>query len=116
MATNMGFGSDFSATFAIHAALCLAVKQKLFAKDARLRKTAEKLIADLESDRTTFGRQLRMVQLMEAGATVDEMRRKLRCSRRTVFRYLNHLEAAGVGVTLDGQSYHVSSAFHTSVA
>jgi len=109
MATNMKNRSDFTATFAVHAALRLALKQKLFAKDARLRKTAARLVADLESDRTIYGRQLRMLSLMQAGASIDRMRRKLRCSRRTVFRYLNHLEAAGVKITLEGQEYRVSS-------
>jgi hypothetical protein len=101
--------SDFTATFTVHAALRLAKKHKLFAKDARLKKTVEKLLGDLESDRTIFGRQLKMLTMMKSGATVDDMRRKLRCSRRTVFRYLNHLEAAGVGITLEGQAYRVSS-------
>ena len=108
MAKNMKTRSDFTATFAVHAALRLAMKHKLFAKDARLRKTAERLMADLESDRTIYGRQLRMVKLMQPGATVETMRRKLRCSRRTVFHYLNNLEAAGVDITLDGQAYRVS--------
>ncbi len=108
MPTNMKTHADFTATFAVHAALRLAAKQKLFAKDARLRKTAEKLLADLESDRTIYGRQLKMLTLMRSGTTVDAMRRKLRCSRRTVFRYLNHLEVAGLGITLEGRTYHVS--------
>lgn len=109
MAKNMKNRSDFTATFAVHAALRLAMKQRLFAKDARLGKTAERLVADLESDRTIYGRQLKMLTLMESGATADAMRRKLRCSRRTVFRYLNHLEEAGVDISLEEQKYRVST-------
>ena len=108
MPTNMKRRADFTATFVVHAALRLAMKQRLFAKDARLRKTADRLLADLEGDRTIYGRQLKMLTLMQSGATVDTMQRKLRCSRRTIFRYLNHLEAAGVGISLEGQAYHVS--------
>lgn len=100
--------SDFTQTLAIHAALRLAAKHKLFAGETHLRKTAEKLLAALESDRTIYGRQLKMLTLMQDGATVDTMRRKLRCSRRTVFRYLNELEAAGVEISLQGQRYRVS--------
>ncbi|MFB3043963.1 MAG: helix-turn-helix domain-containing protein [Acidimicrobiia bacterium] len=33
-----------------------------------------------------------MIRLMEKGASIEALGRKLRCSRRTVFRYLNHLE------------------------
>jgi biotin operon repressor len=110
MADNMKNRSDFTATFATHAALRLAIKQRLFVKDARLRKTADRLVADLESDRTIYGRQLKMLSLMQTGATIDAMRRKLRCSRRTIFRYLNHLEDAGVDISLQGQKYRVSGA------
>jgi biotin operon repressor len=45
---------------------------------------------------------------MQDGVTIETMRRKLRCSRRTVFRYLNELEAAGVEISLQGQRYRVS--------
>jgi len=108
MPTNMKNRSDFTETLAVHAALRLAVKQKLFAKDERVRKSADKLLSALESERTTYGRQLKMLSLMQNGASIETMRRKLRCSRRTIFRYLNHLEAAGVEITLQGQKYSVS--------
>ncbi|MFQ5492089.1 MAG: HTH domain-containing protein [Phycisphaerae bacterium] len=108
MAKNVKNRADFTETFTVHASLRLARKQKLFAKDAKLQKTADRLIHELEGDRTIYGRQLRMVQLMQRGASVDSMGRKLRCSRRTVFRYLNHLEEAGVQITLDGSKYTVS--------
>jgi len=108
MPTSITNRSDFTQTLIIHAALRLAVKQKLFASQPGVRKTADKLLTALESDRTVYGRQLRMLAMMQHGATIEAMRRKIRCSRRTVFRYLNQLESAGVEISLQGQQYRVS--------
>jgi len=108
MPTNVKHRSDFTETLAIHAALRAAMKQRLFAADDRVRKSAQKLVAALEGERTIYGRQLKMLALMHKGATIDTMRRRLRCSRRTIFRYLNHLENAGLSLSLEGQVYHVT--------
>ena len=108
MPTNVRDRSDFTETLAIHAALQAALKQKLFAGDDRVRRSAERLVTALESERTIYGRQLKMLGLMQTGATIDAMRRRLRCSRRTIFRYLNHLEAAGIDVSLEERHYHVT--------
>ena len=109
MAKTVKNRADFMENFAVHAALRHALKQKFFAKDAQLKRTTERLVNELEGDRTTFGRQLNMLKLMSKGATVPEMQKKLRCSRRTVFRYLNYLEEAGVVVELVGQQYKTES-------
>ncbi|MCH7814784.1 MAG: HTH domain-containing protein [Planctomycetes bacterium] len=108
MPANMSDRCEFTETFAIHTALRAALKQKLFAVDPHLRKTAEKLVHAFESERTIYGRQLKMLGLMRKGTTIDTIRRKLRCSRRTVFRYLNHLESAGVEITLQDGVYRVT--------
>lgn len=115
MPTSITNRSDFTQTLIIHAALRLAVKQKLFASQPGVRKTADKLLTALESDRTVYGRQLKMLVMMQRGATIEEMRRKIRCSRRTVFRYLNQLEDAGVEISLQGQQYRVSGALLKSL-
>ncbi len=115
MPTNVRNRSDFTETLAVHAALKLAIKNKLFTKDDRVRKSADKLLAALESERTTYGRQLKMLALMKNGAGIEAMRRKLRCSRRTIFRYLNHLESAGVEISLEGTQYKVSGALLQSL-
>lgn len=109
MPANVRNRSDFTETVAIHAALRTALKQKLFAGDDRVRKSAQRLVAALESERTIYGRQLKMLGLMHKGASIDAMRRRLRCSRRTIFRYLNHLESAGVDISLEAQQYRVTS-------
>ena len=72
-----------------------------------MRKSAAKLCQELESERSIYGRQLKMIGLMERGVTLGEIGRKLRCSRRTVFRYLNHLEDTGITIKLEGLKYRI---------
>ncbi|MGB2985431.1 MAG: helix-turn-helix domain-containing protein [Phycisphaerae bacterium] len=107
MASQLSARSDFTETFAIHVALKAALKSKQYEKHAAVRSAAEQLCKELQSERSIYGRQLKMITLMEKGATLAEVGRKLRCSRRTVFRYLNHLEYAGISVTLDKNKYYV---------
>jgi len=107
MAANIRNRSDFAETFAVHAALQYALSRKLYAGDTRTQKAAATLVKSLQGDRSIYGRQLKMIGLMTKGVTIRQMVRSLRCSRRTVFRYLNHLEAAGVNITLEGGCYKV---------
>jgi len=107
MASQLSARSDFTETFAIHVALKTAMKSKTYEKNAAVKKAAEKLCRDLAGERSIYGRQLKMINLMERGATLADIGRKLRCSRRTVFRYLNHLEDAGIAIKLQGTKYHV---------
>ena len=107
MASQMSTRSDFTGTFAIHVALKSALRSRQYAKNAAVRNAAVALCKELESERSIYGRQLKMIGLMEHGVTLRELGRKLRCSRRTVFRYLNHLEEAGITINLVGTKYHV---------
>ena len=107
MAGQVSGSSDFTESFAIHSALKAAIKTKHFDNSAAVKKAALKLSRDLESDKSIFGRQLKMLKLMEKGASVAELGRKLRTSRRTLFRYLNYLEEAGIDITLEGGKYRV---------
>jgi response regulator of citrate/malate metabolism len=107
MAANLRNKSDFTETYAVHAALKQAVKSHLFKSDAKAQTAAQRLVKSLESERSIYGRQLKMIQLMRSGATIEKMGRQLRCSRRTLFRYLNHLEAAGIDIALEGREYKV---------
>ena len=52
-----------------------------------------------------FLRQLR--DMLKKGANIEEMIKATRSSRRTIFRYLNHLEDAGIPISLDDNKYHV---------
>ena len=107
MASQLGRSSDFAATFAIHVALKAALKARKYKENVAVRRAAVNLTADLESGRSVYGRQLKMIGQMAKGATNVEMGRKLRASRRTIFRYLNQLEDAGISIELVGSKYYV---------
>jgi hypothetical protein len=55
------------------------------------------------------GRQVQLLRyIQKSNPTVMQMRRVLNVSRRTVFRYLNDLEALGIRLTIDGKrAYHI---------
>lgn len=99
--------SDFKETYAVHAALRHGLKSKLFAKDASAGKSAGRLLKHLESDKSIYGRQCKMIKLMTKGASIAQLRKGLGCSRRTVFRYLVDLEKADVDIALKGSTYTV---------
>ncbi len=99
--------SDFKETYAVHAAIRNGLRTKLFRKDTDAKRAAEHIIKHLESDKSIYGRQLRMIQLMRRGATIAQLRKGLHCSRRTVFRYFLDLERAGIDIKLEGSSYGV---------
>jgi biotin operon repressor len=107
MAGQLSARSEFTETLAIHVALKTALKAKRYDKTPEAKKAADQLCKELESERSIYGRQLKMINLMEKGASIAELGRKLKCSRRTAFRYLNHLESAGVSIKLEGSKYHV---------
>jgi hypothetical protein len=107
MPANLRNRAGFSETFAVHAGLKFALAKKLFRGDPSAHQAAMNLVKSLESERSIYGRQLKMLRHMEAGATLDQMVKQLRCSRRTAFRYLDQLKAAGIGVTLKGHEYRV---------
>ena len=113
MASQLSSRSDFTETFAIHVALKSAIKAKRYDKNDAVRQAASGLCKELEGERSIYGRQLKMIGLMEKGASLADLGRKLRCSRRTVFRYLNHLEDAGITIKLEGTKYKVDKSVGT---
>lgn len=107
MATQLGSRSGFAETFAIHAALKKALKASHFDRNESVQKAAEKVRRDLEAPRSIYGKQLQMLDLMANGATIAGLGQKLKCSRRTAFRYLNYLEEAGISIRLEDGKYFV---------
>ncbi len=105
MPTNTLRGSDFKETYAVHAALRHGLKSRIFGKDATAKRSAERLLKYLESDKSIYGRQCKMIRLLKKSADVGQLRRGLRCSRRTVFRYLLDLEKAGIEIRLEEGHY-----------
>lgn len=107
MAGQLTARSDFAETLAIYLGIKSALKSNRYGKQAAVRAAAEQLLKDLSSEKSVFGMQLKMIALLEKGTTIDDLGKRIRCSRRTVFRYLNSLEEAGVGITLDQGTYQV---------
>ncbi len=109
MPSNGRPGADFTQTRAIHAALKIALDKKHFAKQPELRRAAEGILKEIEADDSAYGRQLRMLNVMKKGASIEELGKKLGASRRTIFRYLNYLEQAGFNIRLEGSRYRLGS-------
>ena len=108
MATPALRRSDFKETYAVHAALRNGIRSKLFKKDAPAQKAADRLLKHMESEKSIYGRQCKMIKLMEKGASIGKLRKGLNCSRRTVFRYFIDLEAADIDIKLEGSTYRVA--------
>lgn len=107
MSSQLNIQSDFRETFAIHIALKSALKAKKFSKLASVHKAADTLCKDLGSERSVYGRQLKMIGMLEKGATMADLHKKLKCSRRTIYRYLNEFEDAGLDIKLANEKYSV---------
>ena len=107
MSNQLSIQSDFSESFAIHLALKHALKSKKLDKLPAVRKAANGICKNLTGDRSVYTRQLRMISMMEKGATMTEMYRKLKCSRRTLYRYLNEFEAVGLSLELENKKYSI---------
>lgn len=69
------------------------------------KKTAVGLIRRMKSNQSVSGRHQQLRDLLQRGASIDEMIRALGASRRTVFRYLNHFEEAGISIVLEDGKY-----------
>ena len=75
--------------------------------DPRQKKTALALIRDLRGNKSLGGRQQVLTSILKKGATVDEMVRATGSSRRTIFRYLNDFEEAGIDIKLESGVYRL---------
>lgn len=90
-------------TQAVIRALEFALGRDGFAT-ARQKKTAAALIKSMRSTESVSGRHDQLLSLLKKGATIRQMIKASGTSRRTVFRYLNHFEEAGMDIVLvDGK-------------
>lgn len=86
-------------------ALEFALAKGGFGNNEHQRKAAQALLKDLKSARSVSGRHQQLTTQLKKGASVDEMIKATNSSRRTVFRYLNHLEEAGIDLVLADGKY-----------
>lgn len=76
--------------------------------NAQQKKTANTLIRRMKSNQSLSGRHQQLRELLQRGASIEEMIKALGASRRTVFRYLNHFEEAGISIVLDNGKYRMA--------
>jgi len=99
--------TSFLQTQTILRALEYGVAKGAFANNPRQKKAALGLIKDMKSNSSVSGRHQQLMALLERGASIDQMMRATKASRRTIFRYLNHFEEAGVDIVIDGGQYRL---------
>lgn len=96
---------NFVETQTIVRALEFSLAKGAFASDSRQKKTAQALLREMQSNHSVSGRHQQLAALLKKGATVEQMMKATDSSRRTVFRYLNDFEDAGMNIELDDGKY-----------
>ena len=77
-------------------------------KNAAQKKAASSLIKSMNGRESVSGRHQQLHSLLARGATLQEMIAATDSSRRTIFRYLNQFEEAGLTITLTERTYTLS--------
>lgn len=88
-------------------ALEFALAKGAFREHPMQKKTATALVRTMKSTRSVSGRHQQLTTMLKKGASIDELIGATGSSRRTIFRYLNHLEAAGVNLSLANGQYRL---------
>lgn len=76
-------------------------------EDPRHKKTATALLKEMKGNQSLGGRQQLLTAVLKKGASVEEMVKATGSSRRTIFRYLNDFEEAGVDIELEDGVYRL---------
>lgn len=97
--------TSFLETQTIRRALEFSLAKGGFGKNARQKKTAAAIVKEMKSTKTVSGRHELLKTILKKGATIDQMIKATGCSRRTIFRYLNHFEEAGVDLVIEHGKY-----------
>ncbi len=99
--------TSYDETQTIVAALEFSLRKGGFGQDSSQKKTAARMIKEMKSASTVSGRQQQIVQALGKGATIGQMMKAIGSYRRTIFRYLNHFEEAGLEIELTGSKYRM---------
>ncbi len=99
--------TSFLQTQTILQALEFTIAKGGFSHNARQKKTAAALIKDMKSTGSVSGRHQQLREMLKKGATLGQMIRATGSSRRTVFRYLNQFEDAGITIILAEGRYRL---------
>ena len=96
--------TSYLQTQTILRALEFALSKGGFGTNAHQKKTALALIKDMKSNESVSGRHQQLTAMLKKGASIAEMIKAAGASRRTIFRYLNHFEDAGLDISIvDGK-------------
>jgi len=99
--------TSFLETQTILTALEFASKKGVFSNNPNQKKTAQRLIKKMKSTSSVSGRHQQIMQMLRRGASIEQMMKATGSSRRTIFRYLNHFEEAGVDIELTDGKYKI---------
>ncbi len=97
--------SGFLQTQTILRGLEFALAKGAYADNSVQKRTAAALIKEMRGNKSVGGRLQVLTSILKKGATVEEMVKATGSSRRTVFRYLNNFEEAGLNIQLEGGKY-----------
>jgi len=86
-------------------ALEFAMSKGGFGTNAQQKKAAMSLIKDMKSNASLSGRHQQLTAMLRKGASIAEMMKVADASRRTIFRYLNHFEDAGLDISIADGKY-----------
>ena len=99
--------TSFLQTQTILRALEFTLSKGGFGNNARQKRTATGLVKDMKSTKSVSGRHQQLRAMLKRGATLDQMIKATGSSRRTIFRYLNHFEDAGIDIVLADGKYRL---------
>lgn len=99
--------TSFLETQTILAALDFALKKGGFGHNASQKKIAALLVKKMQGNESVSGRHQQLLDMLGKGSTIEQMMKTTGASRRTVFRYLCHLEEAGKDIELEGGKYRL---------
>lgn len=97
--------TSFTETQTILKALQFALAKGGFGNNPQQKKTAAALIKEMSGNKSVSGRHQQLMGLLKKGSTIEQMIKATNTSRRTIFRYLNHFEEAGVDIKIEDGKY-----------
>ncbi|MFQ5414985.1 MAG: helix-turn-helix domain-containing protein [Phycisphaerae bacterium] len=101
--------TSFLQTETILAALEYSLNNGGFNRNAKLKTTARRLVKSMKSTNSVSGRHQQLRSLLKKGASIDQLIKVTGASRRTIFRYLNHFEDAGLDIELADREYRIKN-------
>ena len=99
--------TSFLQTQTIRKAIEFTLAKGGFGRNETQKRTANLLLKGMKSTNSVSGRHEKLRALLEKGATIDAMIKVTGSSRRTIFRYLNHFEDAGIDIVVADGVYRL---------